>query len=225
MIVEIRGVSFRGLGAELMISSIQEHVLSRAPNAEFALMPIGSYQERRKRNFLTKLPPFRLGRASLSAALMSSAFRKTLGVVANEDIDVILDASGFAYSDQWGAYGATELLRLCNWRRRQKPKQKIVLLPQAFGPSANQKQEASLHKLSMEWIIFLRETKSRWSIFSNLAHLSLAALPLPLISPEVFMIMRSTVPWIRLTPLHASHPMYECWINFLPRTVRLIFGF
>src|SRR5690606_18745045 len=47
-------------------------------------------------------------------------------------IDFVLDASGFAFSTQWGAAPAVSLLKRMNKRYRRK--QPLVLLPQALGP-------------------------------------------------------------------------------------------
>jgi colanic acid/amylovoran biosynthesis protein len=47
-------------------------------------------------------------------------------------VDVVIDAAGFAYSDQWGAASSLELARTTRrWRRRGT---KVILMPQAFGP-------------------------------------------------------------------------------------------
>lgn len=62
---------------------------------------------------------------------------------ASSQSELILDAAGFAHSDQFGPL-YSELL----WRRYQRAKaagKKIVLLPQAFGPFAN-KQVAAVVK-------------------------------------------------------------------------------
>ena len=54
------------------------------------------------------------------------------GAVSARSIDVVLDASGFAFSDQWGPGPANNLLSKMNQLRRRH--QKLILMPQAFGP-------------------------------------------------------------------------------------------
>ena len=54
------------------------------------------------------------------------------GIVFEADIDLVLDASGFAYGDQWGVINlintSNEILRLKNRGA------KYIFLPQALGP-------------------------------------------------------------------------------------------
>ena len=66
-----------------------------------------------------------------------------IGFVMEVDIDVILDASGFAYSDQWPSalriwHLRNEILRFKKYR---KP---YLFLPQAFGPFSDSKSRAHI---------------------------------------------------------------------------------
>lgn len=60
-----------------------------------------------------------------------SFLRKKYGLIVEDDIDAVLDASGFAYGDQWGAkkvkYMAEQAAR---WKKDGK---KVILLPQSLG--------------------------------------------------------------------------------------------
>src|SRR5690606_34297611 len=58
--------------------------------------------------------------------------RRKLSFVSESEIDVVLDGSGFAYGDFWGAKKAG--YRLADHIKRWRSKGiKIILLPQAFG--------------------------------------------------------------------------------------------
>jgi polysaccharide pyruvyl transferase WcaK-like protein len=58
-------------------------------------------------------------------------------VVIDDEIDIVIDASGFSYSDQWGDGYSLELADSCKrWKRNGT---KIILLPQAFGPFTSKK--------------------------------------------------------------------------------------
>ena len=54
------------------------------------------------------------------------------GLVVDSEVNVVLDASGFAYGDQWGPKNATVMAKaMLRWKRQGT---KVILLPQAFGP-------------------------------------------------------------------------------------------
>lgn len=67
-----------------------------------------------------------------AACLIPSKIRRRYGLVLDREVDVIIDAAGFAYSDQWGTADSLELARMTRRWRRQGTK--VVLMPQAFGP-------------------------------------------------------------------------------------------
>lgn len=142
MIIELKGVEFENKGAELMLRGILQRIETYWPDAEIALTPgprasyklrasIGAWQKLSLRKsyldlnfFATKIP--RLLRGKLS----------NWGLVTEADIDVIIDASGFSYSDQWGSdlrirHAAAEAKRL------NKKGKKYIFLPQAMGPFQN----------------------------------------------------------------------------------------
>jgi len=55
--------------------------------------------------------------------------------VLDNETDVVLDASGFAYSDQWGEYPARAMAHCTEkWKKMGK---KVIMMPQAFGPFKN----------------------------------------------------------------------------------------
>lgn len=70
-----------------------------------------------------------------ASAIFNIVPRKLLnrfGLTLDRDIDIVLDASGFAYSDQWG-YMPTKIMaqKVVKWSRQGT---KTILLPQAYGP-------------------------------------------------------------------------------------------
>jgi len=54
------------------------------------------------------------------------------GLITEKEIQVVLDASGFAYSDQWGCIPVRKMADYSE--KCRKSGKKIVLMPQAFGP-------------------------------------------------------------------------------------------
>lgn len=134
MRVEIRGVGFRNKGSELMLHAVVEEAARWAPRADLAVSAFaGDYGQRARLGLHQKLWVARLGVfADLPPRVLPGIYRRWLGVVLDSEINAVLDASGFAYSDQWGAASSRFLARWSrNWKRQGK---KVILLPQAFGP-------------------------------------------------------------------------------------------
>lgn len=166
MIIEIKGVQFVNKGAELMLHAVLQKLEAYNKDVDIVLAPnanssykdrinIGSYQKlllRKKTydfNFLSYLIP-----KSIRSWLM-----KTWGIVTEADIDVILDASGFSYGDQWPARTikntSNEILRL------KKNNKKYIFLPQALGPFNNTSNNELVRKgFSQASLICAREQAS-----------------------------------------------------------------
>jgi len=140
MIVEVTGIGFPNKGAELMLASILEEFRRRAVPAVFAMDVRTSHRNRLRWGLRHVLPASASERHGWLRRI-PSGIRKPLGLVLPEDVDVLLDASGYAYGDSWGATKARDRLgaRLEEWKRQGR---KVILLPQALGPF----QEPALRK-------------------------------------------------------------------------------
>lgn len=67
-----------------------------------------------------------------AAAALPRRLRERYGVVVEREVDVVIDAAGFTYSEQWGLAATRELAHsMHRWKRRGT---KVILMPQAFGP-------------------------------------------------------------------------------------------
>lgn len=97
-----------------------------------------------------------LGRLQkINAMIPDFAFR-LIGATPRRAVDVLIDASGFAFSDQWGPAPATRLLRKMNHPGRQH--QKLVLMPQAFGPfEGSELRESAKRLFSRASLVFARD--------------------------------------------------------------------
>lgn len=134
MRVEVRGVGFKNKGSELMLHAVVQEAARWSPRTDVAVSAFaGTYQQRARLGLHQKLWVARLGWfADLPARALPRLYRHWLNVVLDSEIDAVLDASGFAYSDQWGAASSRFLARWSRqWKRQGK---KVILLPQAFGP-------------------------------------------------------------------------------------------
>lgn len=143
MIIELKGVGFENKGAHLMMLAIIAKLKGRWPRAKLVfsgeaacdqracsvsgLRKISMRKNRLDLTFLSYLIPMYLRR-----------YFQRLGFVTEADIDLIVDASGFSYSDQWAPD-----LRLWHLRnellRFKKFGKAYIFLPQSFGPFLDKK--------------------------------------------------------------------------------------
>jgi len=134
MQIEILGAGLKNKGAHLMLTAIVKKLSSSFPETRFAV------RSKKGKNW----DPGELGlfqKPALSENPIGDlVFKITYGrrkreschMILDSEIDVVLDASGFKYSDQFGALGTwRRAKRIARWKRSGK---KIILLPQAFGP-------------------------------------------------------------------------------------------
>jgi len=135
MIVEIRNVNFVNKGAELMLHAILQRVSQEWPDTKFVMVARKSapYLQRARLGLYQKsLRDIRGISIPEIGSLIPVALRKTYGLILDSELDVILDASGFAYGDQWGKVNTITMAKATKrWKSRGT---KVILLPQAFGP-------------------------------------------------------------------------------------------
>lgn len=135
MNVEIFGAKFVNKGAELMLNAIIQKIKERYPQANIVL----SCSSKREWTLLSKLGfskkvSYRkhildfgdLGR------FIPRFIRKKYNIVLDKEIDIVFEASGFAYGDQW-TYRMAMFMdkKINNWKKRGT---KTIIMPQAFGP-------------------------------------------------------------------------------------------
>jgi polysaccharide pyruvyl transferase WcaK-like protein len=138
MIIEIRKAGFVNKGAELMLLAVIQKVQERYPNAMLVMAPShngGSqpFNKLTKHGFYPKACLWRFGiQWGDLAAFLPKKLREMYGLILDKDVDVVLDAAGFSYSDQWGIASSKELAR--SSKRWKKCGTKTILLPQALGP-------------------------------------------------------------------------------------------
>jgi len=149
--IEIKGVQFSNKGAELMLVAILEQLDKELGDYQITLSP-GThlpYQKRARLGAWQKLS-FRRGPIDLTGVFAKLPNKllnlfKRYGIVTEKDVDVILDASGFAYGEQWGVkslkHTAKEVARF-----KQQDK-KYIFLPQALGPFKSDKVRTLAEKV------------------------------------------------------------------------------
>jgi len=133
MIVEVTGTNTWNKGAELMLIAVQQHFRDQHPGVQLAVDQFfGTYKERAQYGLLQKVALNGWDRSRLAMHLLPDEFRRSFGLVREDDVDAVLDAAGFAFGDQHPPARAIQFAdRLEAAREAGKT---VVLLPQALGP-------------------------------------------------------------------------------------------
>lgn len=154
MFIELKGVQFENKGAELMLLAILQRLKPEFPQGKFVLEPReGDYEKRAALGLYQKFEG-KPGSGRLVEplfGLIPERYRKRYGIVRNREVSVVLDASGFAYSDQWGLEKTRDAARAAReWKKQDTT---LVLLPQAFGPFTSHriKREFASLRVARPW--------------------------------------------------------------------------
>ncbi|MEI6946697.1 polysaccharide pyruvyl transferase family protein [Paraflavisolibacter sp. H34] len=159
MNILIDNANFVNKGAELMLRSVIKESKKKHPGSRFVITPhsaggnyakpIGEglfiYQRRKLFNYFPK-------------SLLDKLY-----FVKPSKIDVLLDAGGFQFSDQWlGMYSAASNKKLEQYYKSLKENgTKLIFLPQAFGPFTHQ---LSIERMKIVFkyadVLFAREKVS-----------------------------------------------------------------
>src|SRR5688500_6824112 len=105
MNIELRGVNFFNKGAELMLQAILSRVKKEIPDALFVMEEtVNTPRTKHLENGIyTKSNFKRSTGVKYLLAPIPSFISKRWHYISERDIDVVLDCSGFAYGDIWGA--------------------------------------------------------------------------------------------------------------------------
>jgi len=165
MKIEIKGVEFNNKGAELMLYSIVQQLDSKFDNYQLVLSPgyLLPYEKRAKLAAWQKFSFKLLGIDWTGVGNLFPQFivnqLKHFGIVVEKDIDLVLDASGFAYGDKWENKVLNQTVnQIQRLRKYQIP---YVFLPQAFGPFTNGSNNKLMKEaVSGSDIVFARDKQS-----------------------------------------------------------------
>jgi len=155
MVIEIHGTNAHNRGAEMMAIEIAGRLRTRHPKVRICVAPDYGDSHDRSLHGFQLIPEFistpqrkllsacdrwaspsfarwvRKADFSFQRMINFARYSHCPGVVSPLEIDAIIDASGFAFSDQWGRHKAQNLFEKVTYRRRNVP---LILMPQAMGP-------------------------------------------------------------------------------------------
>lgn len=172
MLIEIKGVQFVNKGAELMLHAILQQLNLHFPHAEICLVhnanspykkraAIGAYQKINLRKNIVDLNRL----FYFVPAFIRRYFKNRFGIVTEADVDVILDASGFGYGDQWSDLIMQQVA--CEVSRVERLGKKYIFMPQSLGPFTRQKNKKYAQQaFANASLVFARETPSYEHIMS-----------------------------------------------------------
>lgn len=131
--IEIHGTGVNNRGAELMADAVAERLRSTFPGVQLVVPDtFGPFEARARYGFLTTWELSGGLRTKLVSRLAPKSIARLSGIIDPGEVNVVLDASGFAFSDQWGPGAAEHLVaKMDSPARRRQP---LILLPQALGP-------------------------------------------------------------------------------------------
>lgn len=170
MIIELHGGNFKNKGAQLMLMTAVYELSQRVDDIDFVIGTTSGEQEQLKAMGLREVFPVRpwMNSKYYRLYLYVQEFfslwgiRKVVGQfgkVTLGEADVLVDISGFAFTDHFGSKPAVNFGALCeSYQRKGKP---VVMLPQAFGPfNTSISQKAFRKVLDHVDLLFARDKKS-----------------------------------------------------------------
>lgn len=173
MIIEIRQAGFVNKGAELMLHAVVQQLRQQYPDAKLTMAPAwggadNTFEKMRALNLYPKAWLWKKGidLGQIADFVPKKTLLKRYGLVFNSEVDVVLDAAGFSYSDQWGVNSSKELS--ASSKQWKKNGTKFIMLPQALGPF----EDKQIQKYVKTWaknadLIFPRE-KDSYQYLTNL---------------------------------------------------------
>ena len=167
MIIEITGAGFANKGAQLMLATVCQKLRDTAPDIQLCIpMDHHAHEDRAQYGlyFTLRAPEHsiglrRLGRDILNNIVGRTRLSRAYGLIREQEVDGLIDISGYAFGDKWPASKTRRLLKpAAVYKRVGKP---VVMLPQMLGPFTKPGQADAFRRLANHLdLIFAREQES-----------------------------------------------------------------
>ena len=148
-VFEIRKAGFLNQGAAMMLIAATRELQREYPDSLIAVAPDAShpFPLRAELGLWHHAEFERLGiNFGKILNIVPERLRRRYGFITEREIDIVIDAAGLAYSDQWGASHTQDLARRA--RRWASQGKKIILLPQALGPFTSHQIRAAIGEVA-----------------------------------------------------------------------------
>ncbi len=148
--VEVIGIDPKNQGAQLMLLTILQELRARLPDVRIGVDVAMPFEARVAMGVWGVTPAdwqsgWGTKRAKGFVARHLKSQRLRVGLLDANEIDIVLDASGFAYGDYWGLQKFDHFLnrRMPLWDRNQTC---MIALPQAWGPFSTENFRMSVNQ-------------------------------------------------------------------------------
>jgi hypothetical protein len=156
--IEIKGINFDNHGAAMMLLAARERV---GDVNRLAAVAASDYDVRASYGLYQIIR--RAGPVNLNPLIerVPARLRRRIGLVTDGEIDAVLDASGFAYGDDWGAAKIRDRLYPA-LDRRKRTGMPVILLPQAMGPFEKEDvRKAFARVIDEASLVFVRDASTQ----------------------------------------------------------------
>ena len=161
--VLVDNAGFVNKGAELMLQSVVQQLETVTPNVRI-VVPKDVFYDNLNYCFRHHILPLFLvsnkWKERVKKFLFHNIFNKTWYITPDQ-IDLILDAGGFQFSDQWAVSEKFIASKKDYYSAFTKKNRKVVFLPQAFGPFEQSKSQQLINYVySIADVLYARESES-----------------------------------------------------------------
>ena len=150
MVIQIDKIYKQNKGSELMFIAILEEIKRKHPDAKIVWGRSGKieFEDRAQLGLWQRFNFRKFGIPFYKIGNLFNIDISNYGLIyPNEKIDLVLDAGGFQFGDQWN-HTFRDILSVDNYYRNlKKIGAKIVFLPQAFGPFEKKYSKQVINKV------------------------------------------------------------------------------
>ena len=220
MNIEITNARFSNKGANLMLDTVCKRLRQQMPGVVLS-MPndFDSFESRAKHaihlTLRARKGPWRrrVYDALLGVASRSNAMTSALGLFPANQLDAMIDISGYAFGDKWELWRVQRIAGFAKELRKRG--KRSVLLPQMLGPFTKPGQAEGFRELADNVdLVFAREKKSFEHALPLVPEEKLRLAPDITIAAKPDVITKSDEPYVCFVPntkMLEANPQQQNW--------------